>query len=74
MFRPWANMEILLHPGTCSCIFRSCSWLGLINVYKFPLDNFQDSSTIILNRLKHFRIMDYLGAYLENGYGLFMLK
>jgi hypothetical protein len=24
----------------CSFIFRSFSWLGLINVYKFPLDNF----------------------------------
>ena len=23
-----------------SCNFRTCSWLGLINVYKFPLDNF----------------------------------
>jgi hypothetical protein len=34
---------------TCSCIFRSCSWLDLINVYKFPLNNFhlQDSSTIV---------------------------
>ena len=33
-----------------SCIFRSCSWLGLIiiNVNKFPPDNFhlQDPSTI----------------------------
>jgi hypothetical protein len=31
------------------CIFRSCSWLGLINVHKFPLDNFhlQYLSTII---------------------------
>jgi hypothetical protein len=32
-----------------SCIFPGCSWLGLINVYKFPLDNFhlQNPSTII---------------------------
>ena len=38
-----------LLPGTYSCIFRSCSWLDLINVYKFPLDNFhlQHSSIII---------------------------
>ena len=29
--------------------FRSCSWLGLINVYKFSLDNYhlQDPSTIV---------------------------
>ena len=34
-------------PITCSCIFRSYSWLGLINVCEFPLDNFhlQDPST-----------------------------
>jgi hypothetical protein len=32
-----------------SCIFRSCSWSGLINVYKSPLNNFhlQDPSTFI---------------------------
>jgi hypothetical protein len=32
-----------------SRILRSCSWLGLINVYKFPLDNFhlQDPSSIM---------------------------
>ena len=38
-----------LLPGTYSCISRSCSWLGLINVYKFSLDNFhlQHSSIII---------------------------
>jgi hypothetical protein len=31
------------------CIFRFCSWLDIINVYKFPLDNFhlQYLSTII---------------------------
>ena len=32
--------QVRLLPGTYSCIFRSYSWLGLINVYKFPLDNF----------------------------------
>ena len=38
-----------LLPATYSCIFRSCSWLDLINVYKFSLDNFhlQHSSIII---------------------------
>ena len=38
-----------LLPATYSCIFRSCSWLGVINVYKFSLDNFhlQHSSIII---------------------------
>ena len=41
--------QVRFLPGTYSCIFRSCFWLGLINVYKFPLDNFhlQNPSTII---------------------------
>ena len=52
-FRPKAGIAGpqvgFLLPGTYSCIFRSCSWLGLINVYKFPLENFhlQHSSIII---------------------------
>jgi hypothetical protein len=52
-FRPKAGMAGpqvgFLLPATYSCIFRSCSWLDLINVYKFPLDNFhlQHSSIII---------------------------
>ena len=52
-FRPKAGIAGpqvgFLLPATYSCIFRSCSWLGLINVYKFPLDNFhlQHSSIII---------------------------
>ena len=52
-FRPkagiaWPQVGLLL-PGTYSCIFRSCSWLGLINVYKFSLENFhlQHCSIII---------------------------
>jgi hypothetical protein len=32
--------QVQFLPGTKSCIFRSCFWLGLINLYKFPLDNF----------------------------------
>jgi hypothetical protein len=45
------SWQVRLLPGTYGCIFRGCSWLGLINVYKFPLDNFhlQDSSSIIQN-------------------------
>jgi hypothetical protein len=33
--------------------FRSCSWLGIINAYKFPLDNFhlQYPSTDIQSKL-----------------------
>ena len=27
-------------PRPKSCIFHFCYWLGLINVYKFPVDNF----------------------------------
>jgi hypothetical protein len=52
-FRPKAGITGpqvgFLLPATYSCIFRSCSWLGLINVYKFPLDNchLQHSSIII---------------------------
>ena len=30
----------ILPAGWIPGIFRSCSWLGVINVYKFPLDNF----------------------------------
>ena len=35
--------------GTWSCIFCFCTWLSLINRYKFPLDNFhlQYPSSII---------------------------
>ena len=41
--------QVRFLPGTLSCIFRSCSWLGLINLYKFLLDIFhpQYPSTII---------------------------
>ena len=52
-FRPKAGMAGpqvgFLLPATYSCIFRSCSWLDLINVYKFSLDNLhlQHSSIII---------------------------
>jgi hypothetical protein len=52
-FRPKAGIAGpqvgLLLPATYSCIFRSCSWLDLINVYTFSLDNFhlQHSSIII---------------------------
>ena len=52
-FRPKAGIAGpqvgFLLPATYSSIFRSCSWLDLINVYKFPLDNFhlQHSSIII---------------------------
>jgi hypothetical protein len=38
--------------GTKSWIFHSCSWLDLINVYKFPFDKFhlQYPSTIIQSK------------------------
>jgi hypothetical protein len=45
-----AGPQIRFLPGTSNCIFRNCSCLGLINVYKFTLDNFllADPSTISL--------------------------
>jgi hypothetical protein len=52
-FRPKAGIPGpqvgFLLPATYSCFFRSFSWLGLINVYNFPLDNchLQHSSIII---------------------------
>ena len=43
------RVEIYIHIDVQFIDLRSYSWLGLMNVYKFPLDNFhlQDPSTII---------------------------
>jgi hypothetical protein len=43
-----AGHQVRFLPRTCSCIFCICSWLCLINAYKFPLNNFHPYKTLQL--------------------------